>query len=101
MSQDNFCIECCHLLGKRQNVEGAADGSWKCYHPDNISSKSVDFVTGRTVYKLHIESIYQARALGSPCGEAGKQFAQYATPVYNAVNVTVRGKTVRVNLDDI
>lgn len=75
------CVTCKHLLGKRTNIEDAAE-KWCCQHPSNIFHTSVDVVTGLPRVTYNYVNIYNVRdpANSSNCGEVGANWELYEHP---------------------
>lgn len=81
----NTCVTCKHLLGKRTNLEDAAE-KWRCQHPSNIFHTSIDVVTGVTRVTYAYATIYAVRdpANTANCGEAGINWELYEHPKVGA-----------------
>ena len=82
----NPCVNCKHLLGKRDRPELAAT-DWRCHHPSNIASSYEDPVTGVQVQRYVLTNIYSCRSelpsMGALCGVEGKVFEEYVKPSYS------------------
>lgn len=86
-----LCCNCIHLLGKRPNLEDAVI-KWRCQHPSNVSSRTVDLVTGTPIVVYAAASIYNCRLDGANCGTQGKLFEPYVPPAWStgATNATTK-----------
>lgn len=106
MSEElKLCVNCKHLLGKRSNLEDAAE-KWKCYHPLNIATSKTNLVTGE-VTTVCISSISLLRSVDlALCSPSGKLFERYEPPAPYEATTRPTSKPAgtvgnRVNLDDI
>ena len=98
-----YCCDCAHLVGRRTYHEKAE--TWKCAAKENITSITVDLVTGFNVYHYLFESCYEARlplALVSTrgvgklkeegCGPEGRWFLKYEHVEHNPSGLNLGGR---------
>lgn len=73
--QPKFCVNCKHI---GRNGSGDAK-QFRCFHPINVLSKSVDLITGNTVTEYRHDTCYTARLNydgAYRCGPEGKWFEE-------------------------
>lgn len=78
-TQEVYCKDCKHLLGRRTYLDGAAN--WKCAALENIDSSTRSLVTGETIIKRKYETCADARASAMGCSSSGFWFEKYEYPV--------------------
>ena len=108
----NFCIDCKYLLGKRNDIEVAAE-RWRCYHSSNIISQRHNLVTGIEITELRLHKIEVARAArNQPTNEDScRDFEAYEAPSYNLAPILPApvpyptkkstNKQANINIEDI
>lgn len=94
----NFCKNCAHLLGKREQTEFAT--GWQCLAPANVLVVSADPVTGQTYRKLKYVNCATAREADTDCGPEGKLFDLYVRPDYSKDRLSTGGKASADSLLD-
>jgi hypothetical protein len=80
------CISCIYVLGSKRDVQLAS--GWKCTHPKNIASKSLDLISGEidTVYNNNITDCRY-----NIC--EGNWWEEYKAPTYSPL---VPQKTIEI-----
>lgn len=94
-----ICRDCKHLLGRREAVE-AAD-SWRCVHPDNITSVRTNPVTGAPIRAFKAVSLYDVRGVEGVCQPQGLKFEQYVQPSYTPSAPVSKQRGAMPSADDL
>ncbi len=79
-----LCKNCANLIGRRDYIEQAE--FWRCGALENITSKTVNLVTGADEILYEYENLNVLRTDGDKrCGKAGNWFQLYKRPEYKSM----------------
>lgn len=86
----NFCKDCAHLLGKREQLEFAP--GWQCVAEANVLSTTPNPLTGVPLRTFKHETCATARFEPAGCGPVGLWFTLYVKPSYPEGSPSAQGK---------